>query len=368
MSERVRRLDSDTILIEFGSPMMVVSTLPVVTPDGPSKGEVEAIVFKRVTSYDVENPIRYYTRVARELGLKKTLVVTTSVSLDEKFRSVRVEEANASLYMTVSLKPPVCLDSTTYPPLLLGTINVVAVVYLPLSYNALVDLVRTLTEAKALASSDSLLRCRTRSPGTVSDSVSVLKPLGVGERIAFAGMATDVGMALARAVYREVLGEALGRRTDEILEELTGVSIGRLLDLFLEVYSRYPIPGVSISEARSLALRSLEKALRDPNVWALIIAARELDLHGLAGSVPGVTKEEFAKDSKRIVADEVIGVALATYLAGLNGLFTMYWVERLKERELVNYGELGVFLDDVVSALLAYLVVDLLARVGGSGE
>lgn len=361
--ERINFLDSNTILIEFEQPMEVVSTLPVITPNGCVKGAVKAVVLKRVDNSELDNPIEYYKRIVKELNLDKALIVTTSAPLDQKFKYLSVREVSTNLYMTISLKPPTCLESNTYPPVLIGTINIIAITYLPLSYNALVDLLKTITEAKTLASADSLLYCRSRSPGTVSDSVSVLRPLNVREEILFTGMSTNIGNVLARTIYNEILREALNKDVNELLKDMTGIDVDLLLRLLSEIYSQYPIQGLNASDALSYALVSLRKALKDPNVWSLIIAARELDIHGLAGTIPGVTKDEFVSDSKKIVADEVIGMSIATYLAGTNGLFTMYWIERLKEVGVLKHGGFGVFLDDVVSALLAYMVVDLIRRV-----
>ncbi|MEM3639266.1 MAG: adenosylcobinamide amidohydrolase [Fervidicoccaceae archaeon] len=335
LPKRARRLDADTILRGFDSPMEVVSTPPLITPDRPIRGEVEVLVFKRVRTEEVENPIKYYTRVARTLGLKRALMVTTSVSLDDKFSYIRVEKAVAFLYMTASPKPPVCSDSVTCLLLLFGTINAVAVDYQPLSYNALVDLLRTSAEAKVLASIDPLLRCRTWSPETVSDSILILEPSEVNERIAFAGISTN---------------------------------IGRLLDVFSEVSSGCLIPEVNISKAKSLALKPLKRAQQDPNVWALLVVARELDLLGLAGSIPEIAKEELEEDGKKLVADEVIDTALLTYPAGLSGLFIIYRVDRQKDYGIVDHEELGVFMDYVLSALLVCMIVDLLARVDRDEE
>lgn len=367
MRERVSYPDADTILVEFGQPMEVLSTLPVVTPGGLARGPVEAVVFRRVGDRDLDSLVEYYTREVRRLGMERALVVTTAAPLEDKFRYVRVG-GTSSLLMTIALEPPVCLDSGPYPPITFGTINVVVVTYLPLSYNAMADLLKTVVEAKALASADSLLRCRSRSPGTVSDTVSVLRPQDAGETIAFAGMSTEIGNSVARAVYGQILREALNRGAGELLRDLVGADAESMLRLFSELYLRYPIPGLSPSEAAARASEALRKALRDPNVWSLIVAARELELHGLAGTIPGVTAEEFAGDSKKLVADEIIGMSLALYLAGTNGLFTMYWVERLKEAGVVRHADLGVFSDDVVSALLAHMVVDLLSRSMDDGK
>ena len=128
----------------------------------------------------------------------------------------------------------------------------------------------------------------------------------------------------------------------------------------MEIYDKAPIPGVDRDKVREEARKILRSFLSDPNVWSFLIAARELDLHGFAGSIPNLSREEFQVDSKRIVADEVLGMALATYLAGVKAVFSMYWIERLKENKALEHYKLEMFEDDVVSALLASLLTKLL--------
>ena len=149
-----------------------------------------------------------------------------------------------------------------------------------------------------------------------------------------------------------------------------GYTINELVDLALEAYRRAPIPGVKEEVVREVIRELLGRALRDPNVAALIIAARDLDLRGAAGILPGIRSEEFSKDPRGIVADELLATALSLYLAGFKGLLATYWVERLKESGRIPV-KAPVFEDDVISALLGSvlsLVYDRLAVGGREGE
>jgi alpha-ribazole phosphatase CobZ len=161
-------------------------------------------------------------------------------------------------------------------------------------------------------------------------------------------------------VYKAVISKAVGGDRGKLLKRVTGLGVEDVLEIFSQVYSRASIPGLSTGEAKEIARKHLGRALEDPNVWSFLIAARELDLHGLSGTIPGIGAEEFRRDPVRLVADEVLGLALSLYLAGLKGLFSMYWIERLKERGDLSHGSLHSFEDDVVSALVGSLLTKLL--------
>jgi len=72
----------------------------------------------------------------------------------------------------------------------------------PLSKWGMVDLLRTVVEAKCLAAVDRLVRCNgARSPGTVTDAVLVAVPVRQGELLHHAGPATELGQRAALLVY-----------------------------------------------------------------------------------------------------------------------------------------------------------------------
>jgi len=351
MNFRVGRPRPDVVVVEFSEDMYVVSTIPVVS----ETGFVRHVVFKQVPKdFDHPNPVRFYREVLADLGLSSGVVFLTAASLD-KFRFMHLSDVRAAIFATIALEPPTCLEVEPYKPLTVGTMNIAVALWQPLSLSALVDLVKTVAEAKALASSEALLRCVSRSPGTVTDAIVVLKPAGNGEEILFAGMSTTLGNAVAKAVHSIIVSEAMSRSPSEMLRNALGLSIDDIVRAFEELYSKYPIPGAPVEKASEATRRILGRLLRDPNVWSFIVAARELDLHGRWGTIPGLSADEFRSDSVRIVADEAFGIALSLYLAGLKGLFSMYWVERLKKSGEIRFGEAEMFEDDVVSALLGSL-------------
>ena len=210
-----------------------------------------------------------------------------------------------------------------------------------------------------LAVSEILLRCTSRASGTVSDAVAIVLPRSRPKRYLFAGIATDVGNAIAKAVYRAILSRAITLLgIDDFLKNVLGVDRERIVELALQLYRRAPIPGLSVDRVRKILRDILDDVLRDPNVWCLLIAARELDLHAYSSSIPHLSRDEFLNDTQKILADELLGIALSLYIAGAKGMFSMYWVERLKKNGVLSF-ELPMFEDDVLSALLGSLLTKL---------
>lgn len=354
----VEKPSEDIAIVRLSRVAQVVSTVPpVLSPEGL----VESIVFARVPEdFYPKDLLEYYRKVLRSAGAGSGVVLLSAVPPKELVE-VEVPEVGAEVFLTVSVEPPTCLGSPhVYEPMRAGTVNVAVVVEEPLARSAMVDLVRTVAEAKVAAFSDSLVRCESRALGTVSDAIAVVKPTDLPEEILFSGPATRLGRALAEVVYKAVISKAVGGDRGKLLKRVTGLGVEDVLEIFSQVYSRASIPGLSTGEAKEVARKHLGRALEDPNVWSFLIAARELDLHGLSGTIPGIGAEEFRRDPVRLVADEVLGLALSLYLAGLKGLFSMYWIERLKERGDLSHGSLHPFEDDVVSALVGSLLTKLL--------
>lgn len=91
----------------------------------------------------------------------------------------------------------------------------------------------------------------------------------------------------------------------------------------------------------------LEKNLKDPNIGLLIAAAVHLDQ--IAGSErSGIFQS--SEDPAALVADELIGMSIAEYIAGKKGLFNYIRYDKAKPGVLAK---LPPFLDDVVAALVA---------------
>ncbi len=93
--------------------------------------------------------------------------------------------------------------------------------------------------------------------------------------------------------------------------------------------------------------KKLEKNLADQNVGLLIAAAIHLD------QMVGLETSGFfasSDDPEALVADELIGMSIAEYIAGKKGLFNYVRYDKEKPGILAD---LPPFLDDAVAALVA---------------
>jgi len=320
--------------VELGETYRAVSTLP--TPP-----QIARIAFKQVDKGFSESYEAEAARVRASLG-EDTAVFLTAAKLPESFGARA--DGPVSVAATAAMEPPSCIG---------GTINVAVWVDAPLSKWGMVDLLRTVVEAKCLAAVDRLVRCNgVRSPGTVTDAVLVAVPERQGESMHYAGPATELGRRAARLVYELVVT----LDAYDLFERALGATRGEFSQAFAALLKEAPLP---VEEGEEL--RELDKILRDPNVWALILAASELDAMGARGLIPGLSAEEFKSDTPRLIADELLGVALADYLGGFQAVLTTYWVERVKKRGA--FRELAPFADDIMSALLASVYLSLYKKM-----
>lgn len=365
---RVRFLEGRASIVELPWRARFASTLP------PGVGETGSVVFIHVDKdYKLPTPsLRESLRLeASRLGYPGALTFLTAADTSDIVElEVEVEGSRAWVYATIGLTPPVCPGGSgiLHEPLRASTINIAVVVGEPLTMAGALDLLRTVAEAKAAASSELLLRCPGapggpwRPVGTVSDAIAILWPAPGGGGVETAGHATILGGRVGLEVYRALVergGRILG--AEGLAANALGLDAEALAGLVGEAYSRAPVPGVERGRVVEAASRLIRSWLRDPNVQAIIIASRELDIHGSAGGIPGLTASDFQADTPRMVADELLGMALASYLAGSRGVFSMYWIERLKKEGLIP--EAPMFEDDVISALTAAALTKILDKL-----
>ncbi|MCX8196640.1 MAG: bifunctional adenosylcobinamide hydrolase/alpha-ribazole phosphatase CbiS [Acidilobaceae archaeon] len=339
----------DLVVAELEEEFLFLTTLPF------QPKVARSLVFKRV-SYDFSCPdlAAYYAKVREEVG-RNAIVFLTAVDVR---RYLHLSGEGFEVLATVGLSPPACPGYSAGGA---GTINLAVLARAPLSESGLADLLRTVAEAKSVAAAELLLRCSSRSPGTVSDAIAVGRPLSLGGELHFVGMGTRLGSAVSRAIYEGLVREGMRRLGAEgVAANALGLGVEEMVKIAVKLYSSAPVPGVSEERARGELREILLRYLADPNVMAFLIAARELDLHAFAGSLPGLSREEAEADSVKIVADELLAFALSLYLAGFKGLLATYWVERLKKEGKV--AELPLFEDDVLSALLASALAQLYER------
>ncbi len=349
----------NTLIVELGGRYTVASTVAGVT-------EASHVVFRRVPrDFNVRDVEGFREGVLRELGLPRgTPVFLTAV---DPSRRVYLADSGVHVVATVGLEPVVCIEEEgSWEPPRASTINVLVVVEEPvLTMPALLELLAVAASSRTLAASLSLAWCKGRPLGTVTDAFAVAGRVGSGG-VAWAGPATSLGWRVARLVRDAVLsGDSRG--LGERLKGAIGLDLDEVLGDALRLYSEAPVPGVAREEAERLLRRILERLLRDPNIWALLVAVRAADEHGAAGAIPGLTRDEYETDSPRIIADELLGAALAVYAAGFRGLLAAYWVDRVKEKLGLRLSKLPVFADDAASALIGSALALLYDRLLGGG-
>jgi alpha-ribazole phosphatase CobZ len=103
-----------------------------------------------------------------------------------------------------------------------------------------------------------------------------------------------------------------------------------------------------IAAARNRLRELLSTYLEDPNVWLMVAAASYLD--EMISSSGGREALSLSEDPASLVADELIGMSIAEYIAGKRGLFNYIRYDREKPGII---GDLPPFMDDAVGALVA---------------
>ncbi|MEM2047413.1 MAG: bifunctional adenosylcobinamide hydrolase/alpha-ribazole phosphatase CbiS [Candidatus Jordarchaeales archaeon] len=228
-----------------------------------------------------------------------------------------------------------------------GTINVVAFVDKPLTDEGLVGAVITVTEAKCIA----LRNLGFDAGGTSSDAVVIACPNG-GEKLRYAGPATKVGALISRAV-RDALTESIFKageaKSKNFLDKLRerGVSLEDMARAALALH--VPHSETGSEEVERLFIEEMNKLAGDVNLNALVSSAIHLEDLGSSGKIHGLSVEEFRRDPVHILADEIIGMAIADYIAGTRGVFNYVRYDRKKPGIISS---LGPFLDDVVASLV----------------
>jgi alpha-ribazole phosphatase CobZ len=131
------------------------------------------------------------------------------------------------------------------------------------------------------------------------------------------------------------------------LEE-RGITLESLVDAALELF--VPHPGVETREkAADLLREEFMEVLSDVNVSCLEVACFRAEEEARKGAVPGLTKERFM-GRPGLVADELLGMAIATYIAGAKGIFEFIRFDQAKPGILK---ELGPISNDGIGGLVA---------------
>jgi len=312
------------------------------------------INYKVSKNFNHKNPSLYLKKKIKKLGLPPKNTVGLMTAVDVHKASIINEHpiiviTTAGLSNAAMAGDYITLQNS-------GTINIIIIVNGILKENAFVDAIITATEAKALALSQLDIRSRIsgeQATGTTSDAI-VIAATGRGEIYEYAGTATKIGNVIARSVIKSMM-EAIRLQENitqsrSILKRLEerGITLDDLVNTGMELYVHHPSMG-TIENARKTLKEIILESMNDINVASLIMAGMRVEDDGKRGLIPGMTSDEFMKDPVSLVADELIGMAIADYIAGSRGIFEYIRFDRIKPGILKK---LGPFMDDVIGALI----------------
>lgn len=143
---------------------------------------------------------------------------------------------------------------------------------------------------------------------------------------------------------------AKGRATPPLRAylERRGVTLRDMIESALELF--VPHPG---AEYRAKATKMLEEefndALSDVNVSTLVVACYRAEADAKRSKIPGLTRERFM-GRPGLVADELLGMTIANYIAGARGIFEFVRFDQNKPGIL---RELGPITNDAIGGLIA---------------
>jgi len=144
-----------------------------------------------------------------------------------------------------------------------------------------------------------------------------------------------------------VAGEAAKSPLLRYLEE-RGVTFNALIESALELF--VPHPGVEDKQkATEIITEEFNEALSDVNVSCMMVACYRAEEDAKAGLVPGLTQERFV-GRPGLVADELLGMTIANYIAGAKGIFEFIRFDQNKPGIL---SKLGPLTNDGVGGLVA---------------
>lgn len=345
----------DCLLVMFEEPRKVVSSAIL---NGGFK-YAKAILNHQVSrDFDHRDPEGYLRGVVNKLNIDGE-VVGMMTAADVKNYGISYH-SYGDLAVTAIVTAGLSNASSCGEPIssdCIGTINTILLVQACMSDACLVEAVKTSTEAKckALAYLDvRSVYSGELATGTTTDSIAVVE-LGGALKLKYAGPGTRLGELIGKSVFEAVI-QALernenlkvGRSLVERLKE-RGVSLDDMVEAGLEMF--VPHPGIETKDEAAKILREeLKELMNDVNVCSLVIAGLRLEEDAKRGLISGLTPSSYYKDPVFLVADELLGMAIANYAAGTLGQFEYMRFDRTKPGII---GKLGPFMDDIVGALVA---------------
>src|SRR4030065_354302 len=133
----------------------------------------------------------------------------------------------------------------------------------------------------------------------------------------------------------------------EYLEQ-KAITLRDLVDTALELF--IPHPGITTQEkAREILRDEFLEALWDVNISCLEVAAFRAQEDAEKGLIPGLSKERF-EGRPGLIADELLGLAIADYIAGSRGVFEFTRFDQAKPGILKK---LGAITNDAIGGVVA---------------
>jgi len=127
-----------------------------------------------------------------------------------------------------------------------------------------------------------------------------------------------------------------------------GVVLSDLVETAMELF--VPHPGVASTEAaKRIITGEFHDALSDVNVSCLVVACYRAEEDAKVGLIPGLTRERFS-GRPGLVADELLGMTIANYIAGARGVFEFVRFDQKKPGIL---SKLGPITNDAIGGLVA---------------
>ncbi|MBN1110135.1 MAG: adenosylcobinamide amidohydrolase [Methanomassiliicoccales archaeon] len=320
-------------------------------------GSTDSVLMVQVPMhYDHANPVAHLRQLVSELGMPPdTVCFMTAADLHRAFSAEEVchNGTSAIALVTAGISNSINAGESSregmVPHRQVGTINIVVITDKPLEDCGLANAIMTVTEAKTAALRDHGVP----GTGTTSDAVLVVCPRD-GERCPWSGTGSDHGISMAMAVRRGV-GSSISKwnggngDSKNFLRSLAirGVTLDHMWGAVEAMGSLDP--AWDREDMRQRFEAKLVSLAKDINVNALIQAAIALEEKGRYGQLYGLDVKGFEQDPVHLLADELLGIALAEYVGGTRCLFEYVRYDKRKPGVL---SELGPFMDDIVAALI----------------
>ena len=142
----------------------------------------------------------------------------------------------------------------------------------------------------------------------------------------------------------------MNAETPPLLEylEKKGITMKDLINTALELF--VPHPGLETKAAATKMLREeFLDALSDVNISTLEVACFRAQEDAEKGLIPGLSQERFM-GRPGLIADELLGLAIANYIAGVRGIFEFTRFDQAKPGILKKLGPIA---NDAIGGLVA---------------